>query len=184
MRIVVIEPHPDDAFLSLGWTMEKVWPEFYSDLHLTLVTVYANPKRGKEAQAYAEAIGASSIVLGLAETNMGVEYVQAAIPALDQALEPLNADMLVFPLGLQHPDHLRVRDAAPPGAYYYLDTPYQTKQKLQYDLYQRAEGKQVWSIVYPPKRKWRHYTIFKSQSLFFHYNSPEKLSNIPEIIVW
>ena len=180
MKIVVVESHPDDAFLSLGWHIEKIW----GDSKITIITVYANPKRGREAKDYAHAVGASSVVLELAETKMQGEYVQVAIPALDQALEHLNADMLVFPLGLQHPDHLRVRDAAPPGAYYYLDVPYQCKQKLQSDLLKKTQGKSILSVVYPPKRKWRHYTIFKSQSLFFYYNPPEKLANTPEIILW
>lgn len=178
MHIVVIEPHPDDAFLSLGWHLEHIW----ANHNRTIVSVYANEKRSKEASHYAHAIGASSISMGLEESRMDSGGPIVPERALDKLLSDLPCDHLVFPIGLQHPDHLRVKAVAWGGSWFYLDTPYQTKQKLQEDLATATSGKNIVSICYPSTRKWRHIPIFQSQSKFFHFN-PMKGLCIPEIIV-
>lgn len=178
MKILVIEPHPDDAFISLGWHLEKLWAKD----ERTILTVYATPRRAKEAEAYAQAIGASSIVLGLSESPMGSLGPIRPERALRQALGALKWDRILFPLGLQHPDHLRVAATRTGGAERYLDLPYAAKLKLAESLSKRAEEMRTVSICFPPKRKWRYAPIFKSQSKFFYFN-PLQDYKLPEIVL-
>lgn len=178
MRILVVEPHPDDAFLSAGWHLEHLWKGY----ERTILTVYSNDKRKREAYHYAKSIGADSIVLGLNESRMDSIGPIEREEVLDKALSNLEFDRIVFPLGLQHPDHFRVAACATPNCWRYLDTPYQTKQKLQVDLLDKVSGMQVISMCYPSARKWNSIPIFQSQSKFFHFN-PMKNLCIPEIIL-
>lgn len=175
--IVVIEPHPDDAFLSLGWHLAELWKEE----ERVIVTVYCNEKRGKEAEAYAKAIGARSVTLGLEESNLRSSGPTTPPEALAALLGDYTGARLLFPLGLQHPDHLRVAKAAPRGAERYVEVPYQTKQMLQKELRLKMKGKVVRSIVYPPSRKKALAKVFKSQGMFFHYNP--LACRIPEIVL-
>lgn len=166
--ICVIEPHVDDCFISLGWHIENLW----KDKDVTILSVHCDDKRSKEAKAYASKVGAVSACLGL---EQGKEVV----------CKPYfwdKFDVVLFPIGLQHPDHLRVRNLAPNDAMFYLDTPYQSKQMNAQALAEAVVGRTLVSIAYPHKRKWRHKEIFKSQSKFFHFN-PMQDYKIPEIIV-
>lgn len=181
MRILVVEPHPDDAFLSLGWHLEHLW----KNDERCILTVYADAKRTKEAEAYAKAIGARSEVIGLEESKMNGGKRVTEVVELAEYLEELENqhwDKIFFPVGLQHPDHLSVAATRLPGCYRYLDTPYQTKQKLAEILLEKVEGWTVDSILFPSSRKWRHEEVFKSQSRFFYYNSKLKESLLPEIV--
>lgn len=182
MKIVVVEPHPDDAFLSLGHHLQTIWKQH----ELLIITVYADARRTKEAQAYAYAIGAQSLVLGLTESNMADTGKVRRVPELVEALEPLESwDLLYLPLGLQHIDHKRVAASQPipktSKLRRYLDTPYQTKQKLAEELQTLSKGLVIESIVFPGQRKWKHIDIYKSQAKFFHYNEGLKTSKLPEI---
>jgi hypothetical protein len=210
MKVIVVEPHCDDAFLSLGWHIERLW----RSLNVLILTVYADAARTREAGAYAAAVGARSRVLGLAESATGLAAPVAspagpvaspagparraglrALPEVRNALreelgllEPMDlivpADTLVlFPLGLQHPDHLQVAASRIPGCGRYLDTPYQTKQKLAQELRDKTEGMYLYSLCYPGKRKWKHVPLFKSQSKFFHFNDLSGCK-IPETILY
>ena len=182
MKILIVEPHPDDAFLSLGWHIEKTW----KDYERTIVTVYSNERRTEEAKAYATAVGAASIALGLEETKMLGEGDRKAEPALRTLLEGLELDIVVLPLGLQHPDHHRVARTRTGfkcwQLWRYCEVPYQFKQKLAEEFQKKIEGKEVVSAVWPNKRKWRHVPIFKSQSKFFHFNPIEGLQGM-ELVV-
>lgn len=180
MKILVVEPHPDDAFLSLGWHIRKLWAEE----DVTILTVYADARRTKEATAYAESVGAKSLCLGLAETKMLASGTKTRmVPELATALKGIPYDRVIFPLGLQHPDHLSVAATRPAGAWRYLDTPYQTKQKLGESLNQKMDGMLIRFICFPPKRKWDSIPIFKSQAKFFHFNADIIHARVPEIIV-
>lgn len=181
MRILVVEPHPDDAYLSLGWHLENLWV----DRHRLIVSVYCDKRRSAEAAVYAETIGADSSCLGLPESRMDsdpgrLRRIPELLEYLDHEIQP--DDEVLFPLGLQHPDHLRVAASRTPGAFRYLDTPYQAKQKLGTELLKKAAGMSIRSIIYPGARKWRHSAIFKSQAKFFYYNRPESL-RMPEIVL-
>lgn len=178
MKILIIEPHPDDAFLSVGWHLEKVW----RDYDRTILTVYADSRRGKEAEGYAKALGARSIVLGLKESRMGSSGPIRRIEPLRAMLDDLEWDIIVFPLGLQHPDHRRVSATRPSGSLLYLDTPYQSKLKNNEYLNSRVEGRRIHSIVFPPKQKWKRSEVFKSQAKFFYFN-PFHLWKLPEVIL-
>lgn len=183
MHIVVVEPHPDDAFLSLGWHLEKIW----QGEERTILTVFSNGRRAAEASQYASAIGAGHLCLGLPETpldNLGAPYERRPVPGLAKAVFGLKPDLLAIPLGLQHPDHKNVRAALDlrkqPMAYYF-DTPYMGKKKLADELLSKARGMRILSIVYPSARKWKHIKVFKSQGSFFYFERPDQ-KTFPEIL--
>lgn len=180
---IIVEPHPDDAFLSLGWHLEHVWK---AEKKL-IITVYADTQRAKEAAAYASAVGAEHICLCLTESDMssssaGVAAIPELRSILTQVVTPFG-DETIFPLGLQHPDHLRVSATRLADSLRYVDTPYQTKQKLAGTLLEKIADKRIVSLCYPPSRKWRHIPIFKSQSKFFYFNAGLKDSLLPEMVV-
>lgn len=184
MKIVVVEPHPDDAFLSLGWHLETLW----RDHERMIITVFADEKRGKEAERYAAEIGASHYCLGLPESNMNspTEKGVKPIPELKELLKNdgiVDADLFLFPLGLQHPDHIRTAVSRPANALRYLDTPYQTKQKLGNELRRKCEGMEIYSLAFPSKKKWKHAELFKTQAKFFYFNKDLLIGDLPEIIL-
>lgn len=183
MKIIVVEPHPDDAFLSLGWHLERLW----KNEDRTILTVFADSKRTKEAEAYASSIGAKSVVLGLEESKMLSSRPVRRISAIEEFFNghgnksKERYDRILFPIGLQHPDHLDVAASRVPNSARYLDTPYQTKQKLADCLLEKVDGMIVGSLLFPPKTKWRKAAIFKSQSRFFYYNEKLYESLLPEM---
>jgi hypothetical protein len=179
VKLIVVEPHPDDVFLSIGWHLERLWREE----ERLIITVYADEKRAKEARHYAAAVGAGSLCLGLPESKMDSNGSIRRISELARTLEELAWDRIYFPLGLQHPDHLRVAASRTPGAFRYLDTPYQTKQKLAGSLLERGAGMVLESLCWPPAAKWKRTELFKSQSKFFYYNGGLKESLLPEIVL-
>ena len=179
MKILVVEPHCDDAFLSLGWHLQHIWKEH----ERVILTVFSDKKRDEEATAYAEAIGATSISLCLQETPMEGSLVKRLIPEVRLKLAEIEFDQVYFPLGLQHPDHINTAFSRLAGAFRYLDTPYQAKQKLSEELIQKSKGMEIQSICFPPKNKWKHIPLFKSQSKFFHFNQDLKESKLPEIVL-
>jgi hypothetical protein len=178
MRLIVVEPHPDDAFLSVGWHLETVWAEY----DCTILTVYTDRRRQAEAGRYAAAVGAESVVLNLPESKMLSRLRPSVIPELRVALAKMVWDVIVFPLGLQHPDHLNVSMTRVPGALRYLDSPYLSKHKLATSLLEKTRGMRVESILFPPKRKWRHIPIFTSQAKFFYFNQMEG-ARLPEVVL-
>lgn len=170
MKLAIIEPHPDDAFLSVGWHIEKIWKPLYE---ITIVTVFCDEKRAKEAQAYASKLGVACVTLGLPESEMNGISKPTVIKPLKELLTTSGFDRTVFPIGLQHPDHISVASSRFSNSWRYVDTPYQCKQKIQDELRRKVEGRSIVSIAYPPKTKWRHIPIFKSQSKFFYFNDME-----------
>lgn len=182
---LIVEPHPDDAFLSLGEHIEKAWKED----QIYIVSVYADKRRTSEAVNYAAAVGAGSFSFELVQSKMKGERGKGIEPTLNHQLtslcEKLDVDVVLLPLGLQHPDHLRVSKAKPKGNHvlrYYVDTPYQLKLKNGQQLRERTTGMVVDSMLYPSARKYRHAEIFKSQSKFFHFNPPEKIRTMEMVL--
>ena len=99
----LIEPHADDVFLSLHQHIVSRW----KDIPKTIVTVFADHRRQREAAVYARAVGCSHISLGLTESGSLKSTAPAIPPITDWDLSIRTTDQLIFPLGLQHPDHCR-----------------------------------------------------------------------------
>jgi hypothetical protein len=178
--IWVIEPHVDDAFLSLHEHMIR-WIK--SGDAVTILAVYSNPRRDKEGEVYAKSIGASFRSLTIQEQSHLGQPAMPIPPFKDWQVSTSASSQIIFPLGLQHPDHVQVRSQAPVGSWFYFDTPYQSKQKLAEELLVMVEGQRLVSIRYPGKLKWRHIATFKSQAKFFHFNPVERLWHLPEILI-
>jgi LmbE family N-acetylglucosaminyl deacetylase len=170
--IIVVEPHADDAFISLGGHIEA-WAA--QGCEVTIVTVYAeDTRRAAEAERYAHAVGAKWVGLAYDEGEQ--------VPPFSAWEVGDVLDRVIFPLGIQHPDHIRVRQLAPPGAEFYAEIPYYTKQKNQTEVDDKIRGRAIESILTPHGRKFRHIPIFQSQSKFFYFNPAESLK-APEIIL-
>jgi hypothetical protein len=174
---VIVEPHADDAFLSLGGHLER-WQK--AGVAATIVTVFsATRKRGAEALAYANAVGASWVGLGLDHGQEG----------LDELLE-LPPGNLVLPLGLTHPEHVWTRvwfeeawlRAGTRSVFYYLDQPYAIAAKNSDLVTARLAGMEVVSYLKPHARKYRHIPLFKDQAKFYHFNPAERLGETSEWI--
>lgn len=180
----VIEPHADDAFLSLHQHMTKVWTE-----PVCIVTVYCDNRRAKESAKYAEAIGVEHLPLYCVEGGSMKDNAGELTPlrkAIDnRTIDPAKGT-IVAPIGIQHPEHIAVarlvRQWLPISHERYLEIPYYTKQKLSQEMQSKVEHKQVVSMVWASNRKWKYIDIFKSQSKFFYFNPPGTLPRL-EIVL-
>lgn len=164
---VVVEPHADDAFLSLGAHIEH-WVKA-SGHFVTIVTMRGfmdndHPKRHEDARNYAAAVGAEWVERGLNEK--------------------MPPGQLILPLAFRHPDHETVRlHLERKDSWYYVDQPYAIVQKNGDELNRKLEGRRIISYKKPHARKYRHIPLFKHQAKFFHYNPAEKLRETFEMIV-
>ncbi|HTS23007.1 MAG TPA: hypothetical protein VMN79_14475 [Casimicrobiaceae bacterium] len=177
MRTLIVEPHADDAFLSLGHTLCTRAPSE----EVAVLTLYVqDARRIDEGGAYAKSIGAKG-------------YFYAPSPeriaeALESTLRQFAPDLVLSPFGIQHPDHLAARACVDargfPRVRYYLDVPYYVRPKnaaaIQAALAQCAY--RVVSIGSPQPEKWKALPIFQSQAKFFRLNPPETL-RAPEIVL-
>jgi hypothetical protein len=168
MKICIIEPHADDAFLSVGGHIETVWKED----DVIIVTVFSGTrKRAHDARDYAEAVKSSWMGLGWVEGE-GIDLsLSAPLPKVDR---------YILPLGVQHPEHILVRSEIervfPENIYeYYVDQPYAQKVSNSKDVTNRLQGMCLTSHVRPNARKYRHIPLFKDQAKFFHYNPADVL---------
>lgn len=200
--IIVIEPHADDAFLSVGGLLEG-WIKAGQDVGI--VTVYSGTRnRAKDAKAYADAIGAKWWGMG------GVEYGSmkpgdpaGAFPTGEAAMAvwgmlgaPLGdggrkVKHVILPLAIgEHPEHFEVKTVfqnslvvpqSPrhplhgTSVLYYVDQPYAAKLKAQEEVDDTLHGRKIFAIHRPGARKYRHVGLFKDQAMFFYYNSPRDL---------
>lgn len=179
-RLWLVEPHVDDVFLSLHTHITGRWAAYPK----TIVSVFSTPRREEEGRAYAMAVGCDYLALGLAESG-GLGKEPGKVPPFSEwRLECRPGDVLVFPLGLQHPDHLAVVGRIPEDRYVlrYLDTPYYAKQKLGEEMQEKASGLEVFSLAYSGARKWAHIPTFKTQAKFFHFNPPESLPRLELVL--
>jgi len=155
-NLVIVEPHADDAFLSLH---DHILEWVREGNHVCIVTPSSEPRRMREAEAYARKVGAD-----------WMEFKSGDI---------LPTGQLVLPLGIKHPDHTRVRrtfDA--PAAWFYLDMPYALVQRDGDLVASAMRGLEVVSFLKPHGRKWQDLKIFESQSSYFSmYHRDEQLKN-------
>jgi hypothetical protein len=178
-HLVVVEPHADDAFLSMGQHIED---RVKAGKRTIIWTVFsATRKRAHDALAYAEAVGSEWMGTGAVEGQ----------PLLDDhfpSAEFFGKALIVVPLGIQHPEHVQVRMACekryPPNQIaFYMDQPYAITQKHGEVVSELLRGKKVLSYRKPGIRKYRHIPLFSDQAKFYHYNPAEKLIQTCELVV-
>ena len=170
MKYRVLEPHADDAFLSLGAHIKR-WVDGGDEVEI--VTVYSTEKRSAEALEYASSVGASHTWLGHIESG-GMDRKPDTIVYLP----PMENCITLCPLGLRHVEHYAVRDAVEAGkgptdtVWYYVDQPYAMQLKNQTQMNNLLAGLQIVSTHKPGARKYIEKTIkiFKSQNMFFYFN--------------
>lgn len=183
-RIFVVEPHSDDAFLSLGGHIEQWVQEGRKVTILTLVPVKKNSLQN--AKDYAKAVGADWE--GFQYSGGDMDWNTWEDPF---AIWPPPHSRVILPLGVapmdqtEHTqDHWNIRQWLQyPGCWYYLDQPYAIVQKHRERVNEFLKGMSVVSYLKPSAQKWRHIPIFTAQSKFFFYNSEEKLRQTLELIV-
>jgi hypothetical protein len=176
MHYHVVEPHSDDAFLSLhahmlGWLKQG---------HGVTIHTYIPVARGSfpEAKAYADHIGAKW------KGHETVRVVRGEVATPIQKLRLGKDDQLILPLAIKHPDHWLVRSSMEtPKAHFYVDQPYACTQSSSDRVTELLTGMRVVSYVKPHSRKYRLCSIFKAQGKFFYFNPPEDLAETFEMIV-
>jgi hypothetical protein len=178
-RLIVVEPHADDAYLSLHEHLLR-WRR--GGFRITILTVQsAVENRAGEAAAYARAIGVDWVGLGYdyGQLPEAIDLTLALIPGYD-----ITSTLVIAPYGIQHPDHIAIRNLLRP-ALLYLDVPYYVKQKNQAELNDKFTGQELHSIYTPAHGKWnkRYWGCFPSQAKFFYYNPPREIARIPEIVI-
>lgn len=195
--VVVIEPHADDAYLSLhqhmvDWIKDK--------RKVIILTVFSGTrKRARDAQTYADSIGAEWGGFGFSEDYKVSPLDENRFDGLPGMLGMLHSVLdvsFMLPLGIQHNEHKAVRAWIEQGLYdlevnccerwsYYVEIPYYTKLKNEAEANQLLLKKEIASLKKPKhyKADEKYWKCFKDQSQFFHFNPAEKLKDIPEIIV-
>lgn len=193
--IAVVEPHADDAYLSLHQHMVDWIKEGKKVIILTVFS--GTRKRAKDAQAYADAIGAAWHGFGLVEGGEGDPFEGVTFDPLPGMLgmlyEPRSVTV-IGPAGIQHPEHKAVRQWVyrcykHKFAYCeeksYVEIPYYTKLKNQEEVNDLICGSEIVSLKKPRhyKADEKYWKCFKDQSKFFHFNPAEGYKDIPEIII-
>jgi hypothetical protein len=167
---IIVEPHSDDAFLSLHQHIV----DWVKDGHrVTIATAnqyhYKHPatadRRLKEAFEYADAVGAEWMTFSTRrELQLG--------------------GRIILPIAIYHPQHIECREQnEQERVWYYVDQPYAITQRLAPALTALLSGMGVVSYKRANGRKWKHIEHFKTQSKFFHFNPVEKLKQTFEMIV-
>jgi LmbE family N-acetylglucosaminyl deacetylase len=178
MRIV-IETHADDAYLSLGALMKR-WVK--AGEAVRLVTVYSGTrKRAADAERWAGAMKLDQWTgCGLVEDDNGAgagtvelpEDVATFLQRLCVGLEHLT----YWPLGIGHPEHRGVGEAAPNCAFRYIDQPYARRTKWAPEVEERTRERIIEELVITHATDYRHHALFKDQARFMFYNKPKDLS--------
>lgn len=151
-KFLVIEPHADDAFLSLHAHMKR-WVDTGSEVFIH-TEFYETARRQHEANDYAASIGA--------EWLMPNEAVR---------LRRTEALTVVCPVGIEHPEHVATFDRwGGLAQLYYLDMPYAVKLKNEVIVNRDIRGTKIHSFMRPHANKWKSARFFKSQAKFFHFN--------------
>lgn len=191
MRYLVVEPHADDAFLSLGGHIEK-WIKGGDEV--TIATIYSGTrKRSRDALSYAEAVGAFWVGMEAVEGKTKLEDPIACSNAckalrcmlLSSTVEP---DVILLPVGIAHPEHVFVRNCMEGGWFdgqfhYYFDQPYSMVSTNREELLAKVRGARIESYLKPHLRKYRHIPLFRDQAKFFHFNPAESLVKTFEMTV-
>lgn len=188
-HLIVVEPHADDAFLSMGQHIEE---RTKANKLTTILTIFSGTrKRARDAEDYAKAVGAIWLGVGLVEAQpLDEDRIMAQVFASVAPVTPVpldNGSLFVVPLGLTHPEHIAVRDLflrrTSDCCAFYLDQPYAITQRNGALTTELLRGKRVLSYRHPGVRKYRHIPLFKDQAKFYHYNPADKLVQTSELIV-
>jgi hypothetical protein len=184
VRIYVIEPHCDDAFLSLGWSI-RTWVQ--EGRHVEVVTVFsADERRARESQSWAQSIGAGWSGLGyegyVGEWRPEFPVVPLARPLLPPIMREADT-CRIWPIGLENPEHLAVAEMAADADFRYVDTPYQLHPYHQREVRQALIGRTIAWWQYTPTAKWKARSFFESQAVLFEQFPPSTLQGLPEIVI-
>jgi LmbE family N-acetylglucosaminyl deacetylase len=175
--ITIVEPHSDDAWLSMGQHLLQMRER---GQEVTIVTVYGNAKRLREARDYATYIGARHHAIGIPENDLGAnESYETELPR--GLLDGIDG-IVIGPLGLQHPEHRAVARALPIGVLRYVDLPYSRKQVLAPEVTRVLTGHEVVSWLPRSAMANAPAAIFKSQSQFWRFNR-EVMVGAVEVLV-
>lgn len=192
--ILVVEPHADDAYLSMHQHMVDWIKE---GKKVVILTVFSGTrKRARDGAAYAEVIGAQWEGLGFVEGGDTDPFAGKMFEPLPGMLGMLYQDRpvsIIAPIGIQHPEHkavsewiLRSPKVDTDALYFYAEIPYYSKLKNQQDANEMLQGRSIESIKKPKhyKADEKYWKCFKDQAKFFHFNPPEGYKDIVEIIVY
>lgn len=179
--IAVIEPHADDAFLSLGGHL-RLWRA--EGRPVVIVTVFGSPERTGEAASYAAALGADHVGCGLPEGGggNGTDWLTEIPGSVREALGRIGDGEALWPLGIHHPEHRALGEVAPEWADRYVELPYSIVTANAEETTSALAGRAVRSWLRPTAAKYRDASHFKSQSRFMYYNLPALRSAV-EVIV-
>jgi hypothetical protein len=153
----IIEPHSDDAFLSLHGHIMRPW----KDEPKTIVTIYGPLNRISEAKYYAHATGCNHHAFNLCED--GWLSIDPVPPIKDWIITLNPNDTLILPLGLRQPAHLAVADLQWSGRIWrYLDM-YFSQQAAAEEMQQKVHGLKIQSMVYALADKSNYLGLFPTQ---------------------
>ena len=153
MTFNIIEPHADDAFLSLGGHIDSWIKKGYM---VNIVTVFSGTrKRAVDAEMYAKKMKCSWRGLGFIEGE----------PLSEEALLLNLEGEVIVPLSLTHNEHLLVRELYESNyeCLYYLDQPYALIQKNTDLINDKIKDKKIYSYLKPNKRKYKNIPLFKDR---------------------
>jgi hypothetical protein len=131
MQIIVVEPHAEDAFLSLGWHIER-WIKSENKVHI----ITLSKKGSHDAEKYARKVGATWEQRDIERTKLPTGW-------------------LLLPLSW----HLRFQFERK-GCGYYLNQPAATDPDLSVSFAKILFGMRTVSYCSPPEEKWKYRRIF------------------------
>lgn len=154
----LIEPHVDDAYLSLHEHITGPW----RDIPKTIVTMYGRDIID-EGRYYAHATGCDYRWWGLSESGWR-EHELPPPTFLHDTCRP--GDTVVLPIGIRQPVHVLLGQSTIPDevrALWYLDAKY-IQQVARQEVLDKTSGLIVESILVASSDKHHYKNIFVSQA--------------------
>lgn len=157
----IVEPHTDDAYLSLHEHIIGPWQAFPK----TIITFYGAGHIIKEACYYARATGCEHKWLGLREVTWG-DADPVPTDWRSWISEAQESDTLVLPIGIRQPSHVAIAGmdvSLPMRRLWYLDAKY-VQQIARMEVQEKVSGMVVESILASSIDKAHYKNIFASQA--------------------
>ena len=166
-RHYVVEPHVDDAYLSLHQHITD-WIRWGEEV--TIASIFSGTRdRAQEAIAYATAVGARWVGYGFDERISKSAPFRQPFHFRSPAGRGREEHLVYTPAGIEHPVHLEVHKWIS-ADFHYLDIPYAYKDRNRH-FYNQLISRRV-SRKRADMSKGGYWQCFPDQMGFFGRNPP------------
>jgi hypothetical protein len=181
VRRYIVEPHVDDAYLSLHAHITR-WVAGGDEV--VIASVFSGTRsRINDAKAYTAEVGAKHVAYGFDENRSKTEPFEKPFTFLSPNGRPRADYLLYVPAGTEHPVHVATRRWISPD-FIYFDIPYIYKDRNRRELHALSSNTKISSIC-PDSLTFKEWfwRCFPDQLGFFGRVSPSTYIRKRETII-